>query len=179
MKRPRREPTRGLAAILALGAACCGGAPQFATHACGDTAHPVHMPLSCLEPPELVAGQPDHGGAVARTLAALAARSTGKPAEMMAGLSQEYGRLDRALRADYTAACQRWTTPCDRAQEAAYTGALGELRARNDRLRSLHAAVEDLAQSGRRIELTDEATKSLLGQLETAAEALSPTRAAE
>jgi hypothetical protein len=152
----------------------CGPAPTFATHACGDPTHVVQMPLTCVEGPGTVAGDPDLAGKIARTLAVLAARTPGRAGEMMLALSHDYERIDAGLRADYAAACRAWATPCDHAQETAYAAARAEVAARNERLRSLHAGVEELLVGDRRVELADEAAKSVLQKLEATAEALRP-----
>jgi hypothetical protein len=160
-----------LALLLPL---ACTPAPRFATHTCGGPTHVVQMPLTCIEGPDTLGGSPDHAGAIARTLAALAARTPGRAGETMTALAHDYERIDATLHADYAAACRAWSTPCDYAQEAAYAAARTELLGRNERLRSLHATVDGLASSGRRVELTDDAAKAALTELEATAEALRP-----
>ncbi len=152
----------------------CRPAPLFATHTCGDPTHVVQMPLTCLEAADTLGGQPDHAGAIARTLATLAARTPGRAGETMVALSHDYERIDAGLRADFSAACRAWTTPCDATQQTAYDGARAQILSHNERLRPLHASVDALAATGRRVELGDDAAKTALAELEAAAEALRP-----
>ena len=130
------------------------------------------MPLTCVEPDAVLADEPDHFAGIEAALVRLGRRTNGRPGETIAGLLQEYGRLDAGLRQKYTAACQGWTVPCDPAQAAAYQASLVEVRARNGQLRDLYAAVEALASKTGWIEPGDEAAKGLLRDLEVAVEAL-------
>jgi len=157
---------------LALTGACGGPPPKYATHAC-EGQRVVHMPLGCLEPADTLADQPDYPAAIRALLSRLAARTNGRPGEIIGGLVQEYQRIDADLRRRYTAACQAWTTPCDASQQASYQATVTDVRARNGRLRNLHAGVEELAGRVRWIEPGDEGARSVLSQLETASEELS------
>ena len=161
--------------LLVLGAAC-GPPPRFATHTCGDGPRVVHMPLTCVESADTLADEPDHLAGIEAALVRLGRRTNGRPGETIAGLVQEYRRLDRALRQRYAAACQGWTIPCDPSQSIAYQETVTEIRARNGHLRSLRATIDDLAGKtqwvGPGVEPGDEAAKAVLLELTSAVEAL-------
>jgi hypothetical protein len=165
------NPRVAIACLLALGAAC-GPPPRFATHTCGDGPRVVHMPLTCVEANDTLADETDQLAGIEAALVRLARRTNGRPGETMAGLVQEYRRLDRAFRQRYAAACQGWTIPCDPSQSLAYQETVTAIRARNGQLRSLRAAIDDLAGKTQWIEPGDEAAKALLLELESAAAAL-------
>jgi hypothetical protein len=158
--------------VLAPAGACRAPPPKFAEHTCGDGPRVVRMPLGCLEPADVLADQPDHPAAIHAALRKLGARTSGRQGEIIAGLVEEYRRLDAALRAQYVAACQGWTTPCDPSQEAAFQKTLSDLRAHNGRLRNLRASVETLVQRVQLVEPTDEEAKAVISQLAAASEEL-------
>jgi len=165
------RPLLAICCLLAL-AAACGPPPRFATHTCGDGPRIVHMALTCVEPADTLADEPDPFAGIEAALVVLGRRTNGRPGETIAGLLQEYRHLDAGLRQRYVAACQGWTIPCDPSQSATYQETVTEIRARSGRVRSLRAAVEELARKTGWIEPTDEAAKGLLRELEVAAEEL-------
>jgi hypothetical protein len=161
-----------VALLVVVPVACGAPPPKFAEHTCGDGPRVVRMPLGCLEPADVLAGQPDHPAAIRAALIKLGARTNGRQGEIIAGLVEEYRSIDAALRGQYLAACQGWTTPCDPSQEAAFQKALNDLRAHNGSLRHLRASVEALAQRVQSVEATDEEAKAVLSELRAASEAL-------
>jgi hypothetical protein len=166
----RHVPLVAAPALVVL-AASCAAPPRWATHACmGDRPYVVQMPLHCQDPVDVVLGDEDHTVAIARELALLVDRSTGRSHEILAGLTEEFRRFSGRQRDACVSACQAWTMPCSVEQQASYQRVLDGLRGRNDGLRAVHARVDELLRAGRRIDGTDESTRRILEELESASD---------